>query len=149
MLHIDQGSDDKSDESCVDKEETAFGDLLVQRAYDRYDDMYQAKIEECMEEMEEVHAEKKVYDLLWTKYKKYLIKEYRFFLLTMYLMQKSPVQRQIKGIINRYVEDGYNYDHATDRALKDNKYLFNAILDKFHTDIESEDSGSDNKPEEG
>ena len=69
--------------------------------------MYQAKIEECMEEMEEVRAEKKVYDLLRTKYKKYLITEYRFFLLTMYLMKKSPVHRQIKGVINKYVADGY------------------------------------------
>ena len=118
---IDQGSDHENDETRVDEVETAFGDL-VQRAYDSYDDMYQEKKEEFMEEMDEVRAEKKAYDLLRTKYKKYLIKEYRFFLLTMFLMKRSPVHRQIKDAINKYVEDGYNYDHATDRAFKDKEW---------------------------
>ena len=99
-----------------------------------------------MEEMDEVRAEKKAYDLLRTKYKKNLMKEYIFFLLTMYLMKRSPVHRQIKDVINKYVADGYNYDHATVRAFNDKKNVFDAILDK---DIESEDSGSNNEPEEG
>ena len=102
-----------------------------------------------MEEMDDVRAEKKAYDLLRTKYKKYLIKEYRFVLLTMYLRNRSPVHRQIKDVINKYVTDGYNYDHATDRAFKDKKYLFDALLDKFHTESESVDSGSDNNSKEG
>ena len=109
---IDQGSENESDESDVDEEETALADIVL-RAYDRYDDMYQEKIEEFMEEMDEVRAEKKAYYLLRSKYKKYLIKEYRFFLLTMYLMKRSPVHRQIKDVINKYVAVGYNYDHAT------------------------------------
>ena len=46
--------------------------------------MYQETKEEYMEEMDEVRAAKKV------------------------LMKKSPVHRQIKGIINKYVADGYN-----------------------------------------
>ena len=74
----------------------------MQRAYDSYDDMYQEKKEEFMEEMDDVRAEKKAYDLLRTKYKKYLIKEYRFFLLMMFLMKRSPVHRQIKDAINKY-----------------------------------------------
>ena len=57
---IDQGSDHENDETRVDEVETAFGDL-VQRAYDNYDDMYQEKKEEFMEEMDEVRAEKNTY----------------------------------------------------------------------------------------
>ena len=51
---------------------------LVQKAYDKPNDLYQEEKEELMQTMDEAHAEIGAFDMLRSKYKKNLIKEYFF-----------------------------------------------------------------------
>ena len=96
------GSDKKSDQSSDNDsdldEEKGFG-LLVQKSYDNYDDLYQEKAGELLETMAEAHAEKEAYNMLRTKYKTNLIKEYKFFLYLTDLLKNSPTH-QATTIIN-------------------------------------------------
>ena len=120
-----------NDESDMDEDEKGFG-LLVQKAYDNYDDLYQEKQGELLETMGEAHADKEMHNMLRTKYKKNLIKQYKCFLYLTDLLKNSPTHQTIIDTINEYDQDDYDYNDIVDQAIKDKKYLFHAILDKFN-----------------
>ena len=64
---------------------------LVQKAYDKFDDLYQEKKEDLMKTMDEAHAEKEAYDVLYKKYKNNLIKEYNFLVSDKYDEKQSYI----------------------------------------------------------
>ena len=139
----DQSSDDDSD---MDEEEKGFG-LLVQKSYDNYDALYQEKAGELLETMAEAHAEKEAYNMLRTKYKTNLIKEYKFFLYLTDLLKNSPTHQAITDAINEYDQDAYDYKDIVDQGIKDKKYLFDELLDKFNEDTTSSESDSEDESE--
>ena len=56
----------------------------------------------------------------------------------LHLMKNSSTHYAIMDAINQYDHDEYEYDDIIDQALKDKKYLFDALLNQFNDDDTSE-----------
>ena len=132
-LECDGSNQISSDESDIDEDEKGFEEL-IQKAYDKYNDLYQEKKKELMATMDEAHAEKEAYDMLRLKYKKNIIKDYKFFLYLTDILKNSPTHQAITDDINEHDLDEYVYDDVVDKVIKDNSYLFDELLEQFNED---------------
>ena len=135
-------------ESDVDDEEEGFH-ILANRVYEKYDKAFGDKVDQLRTYMSEDAARTEVNVILRPKYKKALVKEYKSLVQLMNDMKSSPTHKKIEESLHEYLDKGYSFDKALDRAIHENKYMFDALLEKF--DEESEDSESeeeDENPEE-
>ena len=138
-----EGSDEEWDE-----DEPGF-QQLVHKAFDQYDDIYGDKVAKLMEEenITEEAARRDVNDIiLRSRYRKSLVREYETFINMAHLMRNSSAHNEIKEAITAYFKDGYDFDDAVKLALKDNKYVFDLLLNQFDSDSSSErDTEDDNE----
>ena len=65
----------------------------------------------------------------------------------MFLMKSSPTHQKLKDSVNQFVDDGNEFDDAVKMAIRHNKYMFDAILDQFD-DNEDSDEETDNDSED-
>ena len=63
------------------------------------------------------------------------------------LLKNSPTHQAITDAINEYDQDAYDYNDIVDQEIKDNKYLFDELLDKFNEDTTSSESDSEDESE--
>ena len=63
-------------------------------------------------------------------------------------MKNSSIHHEIIDSINQYDHDEYDYDDIIDQALKDKKYLFDALLNQFNDDDTSESESEDGSDRE-
>ena len=139
-------SNEGSDEEW-DKDELGF-QQLVHKAFDQYDDIYVDKVAKLMEEenITEEAARRDVNDILRSRYRKSLVREYETFINMAHLMRSSSAHNEIKEAINAYFKDGYDFDDAVKLALKDKNYVFDLLLNQFDSDSSSErDTEEDNE----
>ena len=74
------------------------------------------------------------------------MREYETFINMAHLMRSSSAHNEIKGAINAYFKDGYDFDDAVKLALKDKNYVFDLLLNQFDSDSSSErDTEEDNE----
>ena len=142
----DNESEAESEESYIDDEEQGFAKLL-QKAYDRYYDLYHDKKEELLKNMNNKQAEQAAYSLLRSKYRKSVIKQYKLYLEMRHLMQSSPVSCEIINDIKRNVHAGYKFKESVDRSIKENKNLFDEMLDHFNADKSESDTDYESESE--
>ena len=137
-----EGSDEE-----WDADELGF-QQLVHKAFHQYDDIYVDKVDKLMEEEDitEEAARRDVNDILRSRYRKSLMREYKTFINMAHLMRSSSAHNEIKGAINAYFKDGYDFDDAVKLALKDKNYVFDLLLNQFDSDSSSErDTEDDNE----
>ena len=129
-----EGSDEEWDE-----DEPGF-QQLVHKASDQYDEIYGDKVAKLMEEenITEEAARRDVKDILRSRYRKSLVREYETFINMAHLMRTSSAHNEIKEAINAYFKDGYDFDDAVKLALKDKNYVFDLLLNQFDSDSSSE-----------
>ena len=91
-------------------------------------------------------ARRDVNDILRSRYRKSLVREYKTFINMAHLMRSSSAHNEIKGAINEYFNDGYDFNDAVKLALKDKNYVFDLLLNQFDSDSSSErDTEDDNE----
>ena len=74
------------------------------------------------------------------------MREYKTFINMAHLMRNSSAHNEIKGAINEYFNDGYDFYDAVKLALKDKNYVFDLLLNQFDSDSSSErDTEDDNE----
>ena len=98
------------------------------------------------ENITEEAARRDVNDILRSRYRKSLVREYETFINMSHLMRSGSAHNEIKGAINAYFKDGYDFDDAVKLALKDKNYVFDLLLNQFDSDSSSErDTEEDNE----
>ena len=78
--------------------------------------------------------------MLRPKYRKSLIDQYKDYLKTSYSIRNSSIDKEIRGLIRKYLDDGQDFDEAVDTAIREKRHLFSAFLDQFDSDSEYNDS---------
>ena len=146
--YSDSVNDEESDTEW-DEDEPGF-QQLVYKAFDQYNDIYGDKVNKLMEEenIAKEAARRDVNDILRSRYRKSLVREYKTFINMVHLMRNSSAHNEIREAINEYFNDGYDYDNAVKLALKDKKYVFDLLLNQFDSDSSSESDTEDDNDED-